>query len=389
MMVYLSLLLIAILTVASGATSLYCSDVQSPASGNGGNTDPSQVTTLQYCIIDNCTIMRIDTGQQLDIVYTTESLLIVTPKDGHTSMAIAKIDDELPCVEYPNTTSASQTIKFIQTVIGLLITAVSAYVLIVHLLFKTYHSTLFGKLLIFYNLCSVSAHVISLLLLHNLIAANSQAICHAVMVTFALSSAGTELFATNILYHLAYIMYRCYHLKAEISKKRSEYLFKCYTTYAGFALILLLFITIAYDWRTGNGKYTISENGRCGLVDLSNYNTFFFTLFIVTINKFLQITMFSAYLVYLYKFNLNVHAAQITLRYSRLLFKIAIAMGATVGVAFFIYILVAIMPEHSDIILTSGGIIELVQQTVIMTSFMCTKTMYALCKGYCVDTNTH
>ena len=89
MMVYLcSLFLITILTVASGATPLYCSDVQSPAaSGSGHNTDLSQVTTLQYCIIDNCTIIRIDTGQQLDIVYTTESLLIVTPKDGHTSMA--------------------------------------------------------------------------------------------------------------------------------------------------------------------------------------------------------------------------------------------------------------------------------------------------------------
>ena len=103
MMAYVSLLLIAILTVASGATPLYCSDVQSPASGSGHNTDLSQVTTLQYCIIDNCTIMRIDTGQQLDIVYTTESLLIVTPKDGHTSVKIAKIDDELPCLEYPNT----------------------------------------------------------------------------------------------------------------------------------------------------------------------------------------------------------------------------------------------------------------------------------------------
>ena len=85
-MAYVSLLLIAIFSVTSGATPLYCSDVQSPASGSGHNTNPSQVTTIQYCIIDNCTIMRIDTGQQLDIVYTTESLLIVTPKGGHTSM---------------------------------------------------------------------------------------------------------------------------------------------------------------------------------------------------------------------------------------------------------------------------------------------------------------
>ena len=80
------ILLITMLIATSGATPLYCSDVQSPASGSGHNTDLTQVTTLQYCIIDNCTIMRIDTGQQLDIVYTTESLdlFTVTPKDGHT-----------------------------------------------------------------------------------------------------------------------------------------------------------------------------------------------------------------------------------------------------------------------------------------------------------------
>ena len=69
-----SLLFIAILIVASGPTPLYCSDVQSPADGSGHNTDLSQVTALQYCIIDNYTIMRIDTGQQLDIIYTTESI---------------------------------------------------------------------------------------------------------------------------------------------------------------------------------------------------------------------------------------------------------------------------------------------------------------------------
>ena len=69
------------------------------------------------------------------------------------------------------------------------------------------------------------------------------------------------MFATDILYHSAYIMYCCYHLKSKISKKRSEYLFRRYTGYAGFTLILLFFVTIAYDWRTGIGKYTIrAEN---------------------------------------------------------------------------------------------------------------------------------
>ena len=87
------------------------------------------------------------------------------------------------------------------------------------------------------------------------------------------------------------------------------------------------------------GENTILANSHCSYVDPSSYNTLLFTNFIVSINKFLQIAMFSAYLVYLYKFNLNVHAAQVTLRYSRKLFRIATAMGAIVGLSLFIYIL--------------------------------------------------
>jgi len=90
--------------MASEATLLYCSDLQSPASGSH-ITDLPQVTTLQYCIINNCTIIRIDIGQQLDIFYTTENLLIVTLVGVHTSMVIGKIDDEMPCLKYHNTTA--------------------------------------------------------------------------------------------------------------------------------------------------------------------------------------------------------------------------------------------------------------------------------------------
>ena len=116
------------------------------------------------------------------------------------------------------------------------------------------------------------------------------------------------------------------------------------------------------------------------LIATSSYNILFLTIFIITINKFLQL-MFIAYLFYLYKFNLNVRAAQVTLRYSRLLFRIAIAMEAAVGLSFFIFTLVVFVPEYSDITFTSGGVIELIQQIVVMTTFMCTKKMYTLCKG--------
>ena len=85
---YAALFLVLILITQT--TSLhhhYNSDVYPPASGMA---DLQQNSTLQYCLIDNCTIIGIDTGQQLDIVYTTQSLLVVTPTNGQSSMIISK-----------------------------------------------------------------------------------------------------------------------------------------------------------------------------------------------------------------------------------------------------------------------------------------------------------
>ena len=53
-------------------------------------------TTIIIVSLITASLMRIDTGQQLDIIYTTVSLITVTPKDGHTSMEIVKINDEHP-----------------------------------------------------------------------------------------------------------------------------------------------------------------------------------------------------------------------------------------------------------------------------------------------------
>ena len=83
------------LTTVNKVTSLHCSDQQIPASGDD---DLQQVTTLQYCLVDNCTIMMIDTGEELDIVYTTNSLIVTTPTGAQTSMMIAKQESEIPLV---------------------------------------------------------------------------------------------------------------------------------------------------------------------------------------------------------------------------------------------------------------------------------------------------
>ena len=43
--------------------------------------------------------MKFDTREILDIAYTTDSLFVTTPIDGHTSEVIAKQEKELLCLE--------------------------------------------------------------------------------------------------------------------------------------------------------------------------------------------------------------------------------------------------------------------------------------------------
>ena len=379
----MSLLLIAILTVASaGAAPIYCSDVQSPASGSH-NTDLSQVISLQYCIIDNCTIMKIDTGEQLDIVYTTESLFIVTPIEGLTSTVIAKIDDELSCLKYSRTDGSKQIGVVAKLTFPSLIMMISIYIIIVHLLFTEFH-TMFGILIIFHNLCIVfgSIGMIPLLLMHHLIVINSQMICYTLIILFMISSTAVELFATTILTHLAYCMYRCYHLKSEISDKNVRLIFRCYIAYVLITLILLLFLITAYDWRTGNGKLTLLPNGHCNFVDQYSYPTLFLTDVVKNLNKFIQLIMVFAYLYYFYKLKVEFRDAQNLAKYSKRLLRVAIVMGANVGLSRLFWLLLVFESEYSNIFNYIGPILFLIQQVLIMSSFTCTRKMSELCKAY-------
>ena len=262
---------------------------------------------------------------------------------------------------------------------------VSVGTLIIHILFKDLRTSLFGQLLMFYNLSIVitGCGTIFLQLTHYWITVNPQTIlCHTATVRTTFGVSGAEVFATNILTHSAYIMYRCYHLRSGISKKRSNYLFRHYTSYATFTLVLLFFVTIAYDWRIGNGKYTILASGHCIILDHPSYNTLAISGFVTAINKILQMMMFSTYLVYLYKFNKNVHAAGVTLQHSRKLLRVATAMGSAVGLSSFLYILLVIIPECSNINFIISSILFLIQQVVILASLLFTKKMSTLCKAY-------
>ena len=72
-----------------------------------------------------------------------------------------------------------------------------------------------------------------------------------------------------------------------------------------------------------------------------------------------------------------------SVQYNRIFFRIAITMGATSGPGYFIWLLLlAFDSEYSHIISISGPIFFLIEQVVIMTSFMCSTKMSEFCKAY-------
>ena len=140
-----------------------------------------ELTTLQYCLIDNYTIIRNDTGQQLDIVYTTQSHLVVTPTDGQTStMLISKNDPELFC---PSPDSAY--LQFLVALALILISLSSFSIAVLLLLFKELRTT-FGKLMIIYNISTAfrAFDVFVLLITHYSIALYSLTSCYLIYFVF-------------------------------------------------------------------------------------------------------------------------------------------------------------------------------------------------------------
>ena len=78
---------------------------------------------------------------------------------------------------------------------------------------------------------------------------------------------------------------------------------------------------------------------------------------------------------------MNVRAAQVSLQYDRELVKIATAMGASIGLAYFIFTISAIL-DYPDIAFFSGSILFFIQEVIIMTSYISTKKIFGLYKAY-------
>ena len=203
-------------------------------------------------------------------------------------------------------------------------------------------------------------------------------------MSFMVSAAMYEVFSVNILTHLAYVVYRCSELQSRMPAKKKQFLSKCYFSYGFITLALLFFVMVAYDWWTGNGKYTLLPNGHCIFIDEYSYTTLYISEIPTAINKVIQVTMCIAYIYYYVKLKKIVRQAQTSLQYDHMLFKIAIAMGVALGLSYFVFIFLVFDFKILDAFATiSGAVFLTAQQFVIMTTIVYTKKMSKLWKKFC------
>ena len=254
------------------------------------------------------------------------------------------------------------------TLMLVMLVSVSGYNVIVHLMYKKLRNII-GKLLMLYSLF-LALHFITAFLLtifNYKITTDSVLACYATTITFMITFISSEAIATCILIHTAYVLYKSHKIQ-RISVDKNKRLFKCYIIYMSSLTMISLLLILTYDLATGNWRDTMLANGRCIHPNQTIYGTMPVMFAISSINKALQIVAFIIYLFYYYKIR-NDDETTIDRKTHQKLFKITIAMGATIGISQLFIGFNKISGANSVLVELIGAILLLAQQCIIVVSF--------------------
>ena len=345
--------------------------------------DSQQSIALPYCLIDNCTIMRSDTGQQLDIIYTTKSLLVVTPTDGQTSWFVFKIDPELFCSS--SNTSSNIYVNAVGIIVLMFLMLISGCIAVVHLMFKELCNT-FGKLMIIYNI-AIAFRCIAIQVLfvtHYYIAVGSMPFCYLAYFSYVQSIMVNEGSATCMITYLAYIVHHSYKCR-EITKDLNKTFYKVSMAYIFGSLLLIDIFILSYDVGTAMFQNVILPNGHCDfVVDNPRYETTTIAFTFITLNKIIQVILFTVYYVYYYKYKrlrkpLNNAATSTDEEQHLRFFKIAVTIGVTIGFSGFIHIFNRFTQAIAGVAIFAT-VSFIAQQCVIIILLAYSKKIQMLCK---------
>ena len=375
-----SALLLVILTI----TAFQWSCALMPATsedGSGVDAADSKVITLQYCIVDNSTILRLDTGDQLDIVYTEDSALVVAMRDSHTTVEIPRLYDEQVCSmdNFPVDNVLPNSTYVILLVWAALLLAITSYNIAIHLLYKKLRNPM-GKLLMLYSIF-LAMLCVSYLLITTIIFAfpiSINHVCHAVKLVYIATYIGYEAIATCILAHSVHHMRQSYKM-IPLSPRDNKIVWRRCLCYVIGTIAIAMLVILTYDVGTTEGQY----NEYCSKYDPVYVTMVTLKYSFTLINAPIQIAMFMTYLYYWYKMR---NSRDLTdYQINQQIFRVAVAMGATISIANFFFIAdwINVRKNGSDfspLVQTIATVMHLLQHYIIVGSLRWVRKVY---KAYC------
>ena len=375
-----SFFLLAIFTIIFPPWSCVVIPVTSE-SGSGADA-VEEVVTLQYCIINNSTILRIDTGEYLDIIYKRDSVLVVTPNDLQTTMTVSRLNNEPVCSmdNSPSNVILSTFLYVFMSVWLAILLSVTGYNIAIHLLFKELCNSL-GKLLMLYSFFlagqSISFFILTTVMYKFLISLHY--ICYIFKMVLIATDIGYDATATCILAHCAYHLWQSYKM-IPANPSMDKVLSRRYFGYIFGTVVTSMCAILAYDFKINKQNFDMS----CDQDDPTFYALVKIMFAVSSINRLIQIAFFIIYLYcsYQLKISQDVTGYQMNPK----LFRIAIAMGVTITFAKLIFMLNRVIAETTDInfsalVDTIGSLILLIQHCIIVGLLRWVKNVYrALCK---------
>ena len=353
-------------------------------SEDGSGVDAAEeMITLQYCIIDNSTILKLDTGEQLDIIYTKDSILVVIINDSQTTIAIPRLYNEPVCNmnNFPRDLEVSTLQYIFASVWTALILSITGYNIIKHLLYEEFHN-LMGKLLMTYSFFLAVRTIcffMMLMLIHKF-SINSNTVCLIIKLLLIATNIGYEATATCILVHCAYHFRKSYKM-IPVNPREDKRLSRRYFGYIIGIITISLFMMLTYDLGTSisNGKF----NGHCSIRDPIYHTLLTIMYAVVTGNGLTQIAVFIVFLYYWYKMWKSRDIADYQI--NKEIFLISVGMGATISTANFFYFASWINARVngtglSVLVELIGSLMLVLQQFIIAGSLRWVEKIY---KAFC------
>jgi len=257
---------------------------------------------VQYCLIDNCTIKRMDTGQELGIVNVEDDVFVVISTNNQT-VNIKMIPDEDYCEDVLSTNTGYSAeyivLLVIKMVILLILAILTVYIIVLHLIKRELQYSSIGKVLIVYNVLLVVAVLLYILLLSfHILFYTSAPMCQVIMYIRIYFLLCFEVASTFLFVHIAHLMYHGHLRHFEIPNKWMRRLLAFYALVTFTIMIPMVVYLILLDVFSGNGEEAILESGHCVLPPGTTYSTLTHLTGYAIPFKLIQLMIFLKIIIY-------------------------------------------------------------------------------------------